>query len=547
MSDVQLQELATRYVTALREYRPERAATDGLHEYDGRIGDPSESALKERVAELRTFEGQFAEIDPARLREADLYTLELLRAGMRNELFELETLRAHEWNPLTYLFPTSVHGYVKRSYAPLPERVQAMTRHLAAVPEYLDAALPNLRDELPRGPLETAMSAFGGQLEYVRGELRHSIEGLESSGLAREFDQARAAAVAAMEAFAAQLEARLPRAGDEFAIGKAAYEEMLRSGEMVELPLEGVLQAGEANLQRNEDLLRETARRVNPGGTVSDTMRQLGDEHPTAAGLIPETATMLEEIRTFLIEHDVVNVPSEVRCRVEETPPYMRWGFAFMDSPGAFEQTATEAYYYLTPVEPDWTPEQQEEWLSRFSYHTLKDVSIHEAYPGHYLHWQHMASAPSDAAKTLISYAFVEGWAHYCEQMMVETGYGNHDPKLLLAQLTEALLRNCRYIVSILMHTQGMSVDDATQFLMEHGYMDELPARREAVRGTFDPGYLNYTLGKLQFLKLREDYEREQGMGFSMREFHDRCLSYGAPPVPLLRKQLLSDGAGRIL
>ena len=543
MPDTAFDALSREYLKALYEYRPETASYLGLHEYDGRIGDPSEAARGARVSELRGFEQRLSTLDTGALTEAERFDYDLISTNLAGELFELQDLREYEWNPMAYLDPTDVSGYTKRSYAPLPDRVRAMNRHLRAVPEFLSATRANLRATLPRHPLETAITAFEGQSEYLRNDVRATVGDLQDRALLSEFEQASATAAQAIEDFTSEIREKLTHADEEFAIGRESYEKMLRYGEMVDLPLERVLEVREANLRRNLDLLRETTQRINPGGDPAQTMRDLGKEHPTAEGLVPETAKLLEEIRSFLIEQNIVSVPSEVRCEVRETPPFLRWGFAFMDSPGPFEQTATEAYYYLTPVEPDWTPEEQEEWLSRFHYHTLKDVSIHEAYPGHYLHFLHMKSVRSDVAKALDSYAFVEGWAHYCEQMMIEAGYGNHDPKLLLAQLSEALLRNCRYVVSIGMHTQGMTVEEATRYMMEHGYMEELPARREAVRGTFDPGYLNYTLGKLQFLKLREDYEREQGMSFNLQEFHDRCLSYGAPPIPLLRRQLLRDGA----
>ena len=547
MRDTPFSTLAAEYLEAMYELSPEMASYYGLHEYDGRISDPSGVARSARISELRRFRERLGGIDPAALGPTERFDYDLITARVSYELYALEDLREYEWNPLVYMYPTDVSIYLKRSYAPLPDRVRSMVRHLRAVPEYLSVAGGNLREQLPRAPLETAITAFEGQAGYVRGDLRGTAGKLGDRALLRELEEASAAATSALERFTELLRGRLPHADGSFAIGRESYEKMLRYGEMVDLPLERVLEVGEANLRRNQEMLRETAARLNPGADPAATMSALGKEHPSAGRLLPETARLLEEIRGFLIERDIVGVPSEVRCRVEETPPFMRWAFAMMDSPGPFERTATEAYYYLTPVEPHWSPEEQEQWLSRFNYHTLKDVSIHEAYPGHYLHYLHLANAPSDASKVLISYAFTEGWAHYCEQMMVETGYGNYDAKLLLAQLGEALLRNCRYIVSILMHTQGMTVEEATRYLMEHGYMDELPARKEAARGTFDPGYLNYTLGKLQLLKLREDYERERGMSFSLREFHDRCLAYGAPPVPLLRKQLLADGVEDIL
>jgi uncharacterized protein (DUF885 family) len=232
---------------------------------------------------------------------------------------------------------------------------------------------------------------------------------------------------------------------------------------------------------------------------------------------------------------------------VEETPEFLRWGFAFMDSPGPFEQNATEAYYYVTPVDPGWSDEQKEEWLRRFNYPTLRDVSVHEAYPGHYVHFLHAARVQSPVRKTFGSYSFVEGWAHYCEQMMVEEGYRSESPLLRFAQLSEALLRNCRYVVAIMMHTRRMTLEEGTRFFMENAFMEELPAQKEAIRGTFDPGYLNYTLGKLLLLKLREDLKAREGSKFSLKSFHDRVLALGYPPVPLVRAHLLGDGQGVIL
>lgn len=538
--------LSSEYLRSLYEYSPGTAQYLGLHEYDGKLSDPSPEARAERVRRLQEFRARLEEYDAASLSDPELLDYELIRAHIEFELYELEQLRDFEWNPLAYMFPTDVSNYTNRSYAPLEDRVRSMIRHLQGVPEFLSAGLSNLRPDLPRHPLETAIDAFEGQISYLRDDLRAAVSEVRDESLLAELDAATGEAVRALQGFLDELRSRLPAATDDFAIGRERYEQMLRHGELVDLPLEQVLEVGERNLAENEALLHETARSINPDQDARATMRELGAHHPTAEGLIPDTADMLEEIRSFLIERKVVSVPSEVRCKVQETPPFLRWGFAFMDSPGPFETRADEAFYYVTPVEPEWTPEQQEEWLARFSYYTLNDVSIHEAYPGHYLHFLHMKSAPSDVSKVLTSYAFIEGWAHYCEQMMVEAGYGDGDPKLKLAQLSEALLRNCRYIVSIRMHTQGMTVDEATRFLMEHAYMDELPARKEAVRGTFDPGYLNYTLGKLQLLKLREDYRREHGE-VPLQEFHDKVLSFGAPPVALVRKRLLKSAHSELL
>ena len=329
---------------------------------------------------------------------------------------------------------------------------------------------------------------------------------------------------------------------------------MLSVGESVDTPLSDVLSIGQANLEENLRRLDEAAGMVAPGKSIREAVASVSSHHPTAQSLIPETRDMLEDIRQALIDHDIIGLPSEERCRVTETPSYMRYAFAAMDSPGGLEEVATEAFYYVTPVEPDWTPRQREEWLSNFNYQTLRIISIHEVYPGHYVHNLHNRHGHAQRGRELplinrvaTSYAFTEGWAHYTEEMMLETEYGRDNPALWLTQLLEALVRNCRYLCSLGMHTQSMTLDEATKFFQADAYMEEHPAYQEAIRGTFDPGYLNYTLGKLMLLKLRQDWRRQEGSAYTLRRFHDTALSWGAPPVPLLRTAMLDADDGAIL
>ncbi len=270
-------------------------------------------------------------------------------------------------------------------------------------------------------------------------------------------------------------------------------------------------------------------------------MSEIARDHPEAGELISETSGMLEDIRRFVVDHDVVSVPSEVRCATTETPSFMRWAFAALDTPGPYESRATDSYYYVTPVEEHWSADQKEEWLSSFNYPALATISVHEAYPGHYVHHLHDKKALSRISLVFGAYSFVEGWAHYTEEMMVEEGFGAGDSRNRISQSIEALVRDCRYICAIRMHARGMTVDEATRFFMENAYMERLPAGKEAMRGTFDPMYLNYTLGKLMILKLREDYRNELGADFALRDFHDRFLSFGAPPIPLVREALLKN------
>ncbi len=551
--------LADEIVDSHFEFHPSMAARQGLHEYDGRVTDYSQDALASRIREVRDQLRRLAEIDVAALPEDAAHDHALAGAGLKAELWRHEDFRGHARNPLNYQMPLDVSTYVKRNYAPLPQRLGALTRHLEAIPTVLQTAQANLDESLPRPPLEMAIRMFGGTAQYLSEQLDGIIQiAADAAGqpdvagaLPSNFEQARGAAVAAVQDYVRFLEGRLPQATDDFAIGADSYAKMLASGEMVDLSVEEVLTVGRRNLAENQAKLKELAEQIAPGQGPAGAIALISAEHPTVDSLIPDAANMLEKIRSYIIAEDLITVPSEVRCKVAPTPPYMRWGFAFMDSPGAFEQQADEAFYYVTPVEADWTPDQQEAWLRRFDYFTLQDVSIHEAYPGHYVHFLHRKAVTSRVRKAFGSYAFIEGWAHYCEQMVIEHGYGGDDNvKMRVAQLGEALLRNCRYIVSILMHTQGMSLKDGTQFIMDNAYYEELPAYREALRGTFDPGYLNYCLGKLMLLKLRDDYTAEQaqhGTAFAPRPFHDAVLSYGSPPIPLLRRRLLRDGAGSIL
>jgi uncharacterized protein (DUF885 family) len=323
---------------------------------------------------------------------------------------------------------------------------------------------------------------------------------------------------------------------------------------MVEMPPEQLLQIGVRELRLKQQAFAETAREIDASKPPIQVFQAIQKDHPTEAGLIPDTERDLESIRQFVVDHKVVTIPSAVRAQVKETPQFLRaTGFASMDTPGPFENKATQAYYYVTPPEPEWTAAQKEEWLTAFNYYTTDIVSVHEAYPGHYVQFLCLnASSANRLEKIFTSYAFIEGWAHYTEEMMIEQGFGAQSQaagpeqrvrgaKYRLAQLDEALLRLCRFCVSIRMHCQGMTVDEATAFFRENCYYEEKPARQEAMRGAYDPEYLYYTLGKLQLLKLREDYRSQQGAAFSLQAFHDEVLRHGAPSIRLLRELMLRD------
>ena len=547
--------LAERAIREHWEFVPTAGSRIGRHEYDGRLPDFSGGRIGRRVEELHRTLAQLSSLpsDDAQDTDADSkmdrLSRSLLDMFLRRELFNLEEMRTLHNNPQRQVGYLGVGGYVQRDYAPLPDRLRSATAILRQAPDFLTTLETLTEPELGEPVRDMAVEAYRGMASFYRAGLAAASSECAAIApdVAAEFDAARETAAVAVTEFAQRLQARRTR--PEFAIGRGLYSRMLEVGEGVNTPLLDVLSIGQANLEQNLRRLDDAAALVAPGMSVREAVAQVAANHPAAEALIPETQAMLEDIRQALIDHDIISVPSEERCQVTETPSYMRYAFAAMDSPGGLEEVATEAFYYVTPVEPDWSPRQQEEWLTNFNYHTLKVISVHEVYPGHFvhnLHNRHGGGLPL-INRVATSYAFTEGWAHYTEEMMLETEYGRDNPALWLTQLLEALIRNCRYLCSLGMHTQGMTVDEATRFFQAHAYMEEHPARREALRGTFDPGYLNYTLGKLMLLKLRQDWRRQEGSDYSLRRFHDATLSWGAPPVPLLRQAMLNEPGDAIL
>ncbi len=381
---------------------------------------------------------------------------------------------------------------------------------------------------------------------------------MKNENLMASFDAANRRAIEEVRAFAAYLkEQKLPKASAPYALGRDKYKKLLEYGEMVTLSPEQILEIGLRELQRKQQVFAEAAREIDPARPPVEVFRAIQKDHPTEQALIPDTARDLDMIRQFVIDRHIITIPSPVRATVAETPQFMRaTSFASMDTPGPFETKATEAYYYVTPVEADWPPQQKEEWLTAFNYYTTDIVLIHEAYPGHYVQFLCLNASPATKLEKIFSsYAFVEGWAHYAEQMLVDEGFGA-DPsptptqegkvkaaKYRLAQTDEALLRICRLCVSIKLHCQGMSVEAATKFFQDNCYYEQKPARQEAIRGAYDPEFLYYTLGKLEILKLREDYRRQEGEKFTLQAFHDEMLRHGAPPIRLLREVMLKDRA----
>jgi len=541
--------VADEYLAGYLAWRPQKGISLGLHEFDGQVTDVGRDSVERERARLRDFRSRLAAIDGKALEPRQDIQRRLLLAAIDQELFGFNVMQVYTRNPMTYAGAIDVNVYAKRNFAPPSDRLRFVVESLRQVPAAMQAARENLALVLPQTFVETAIRNATGGAEFLERDLVEAFNDVGDEQLQREFRAVNRAAADELRQFAEYLKTeKLPKSDQSFAIGRNAYARMLAETELITQTPEQILEIGLRQLRKEQELFAETAARIDASKSPIDVFRDMQRDHPTAASLLPDARKHLEMIRAFLIEKDLVTFPSDVRVTVSETPGFARaTSFASMDSPGPFETKSTEAYYYITPVEPDWDAKQQEEWLTAFNFYTTDVVSIHEAYPGHYVQFLHMQASDADRLdKVFGSYAFIEGWAHYCEQMAIDEGFGADGGPLIadkyrLAQLDESLLRLCRLCVSIQMHTQGMTVDEGTQFFMDNCYYEKAPARAEAVRGTFDPGYCFYTIGKLQLLKLRDEYRQQEGANITLKRFHDEVLRHGAPPVRLLREIMLKD------
>lgn len=554
--DAEFEKVAEEYVKGWLAAHPVSASNLGLHEYDGRIADLTRLAIDAELSRLRRFDERLKKFDLSKLSPTAAKDLRNLQAAIKRDLFDIQALNIFENNPMTYAQALDVNVYIKRNYAPLEDRAKSIIAVENQTPNIIIAAKINLQDVLPKPYVELAIQIARGGADFLKKDLVEAMKELKDERLISAFQRSNRKASMALIDYANWLEKeKLPKAIGEWALGAEKYQRLLSEGELIDLAPEKLLEIGLAELKREQAAFAEAAKVIDPARSPVEVFKEIQKEHPTAENLIAETAKNVEAIREFMLERDLISLPSKVSAQVKETPQYARaTTFASMDAPGPFETKASEAYYYVTPPEPDWSEEQKEEWLSAFNYFTTDVVSIHEVYPGHYTQFLHLnASDASKSAKIFNSYAFVEGWAHYTEKMMLDEGFAQpkgeapseeeikRAAKYRLAQSNEALLRICRLVASVKMHTQGMTVEEATRFFMENAYYEEKPARQEAMRGTYDPAYFNYTLGKLQILKLRDDYKAQEGENFTLKKFHDELLKHGMPPIRLLRELMLKD------
>ncbi len=546
--DARVRQLADEYLRGYYEFNPTRATALGLHEYDAQLETRSAAAIAREVRRLRGTLTQAARVAEWRLTPEAHDDFLVLRAHAQAQLLELEDVRMWQRDPNVYnrLLAAGVDNLLKRNYAPIAQRLDALLARERQAARLLAEGRANLQNP-PHIYTETARAQVNGSVDFfqrvVPQMFEHAGGGRLTAARRSEFAAANDNVVGALQAYADWLgRDLLARSNGAFAIGAENFRKKLLYEEMVDTPLAQLIADGERELRRTQNEMRAVAEEFAAGRDVRAALRLLGREHPTAAGLVGETRAELDRIRAFVHINNILTPPARENLLVAETPEYARaFSFASMDPPGPFERVATEAYYYVTPPDPAWDAQRREEHLSFYNRYSLPIVSIHEVYPGHYYQLLDLPRTTSRVRVVLGANSFVEGWAHYCEQMLLDEGYGGNNPKLRLAQLSAALTRLGRYLVGLKMHTQGMSYEQGVEFFMRECYMERTNAEREARRGTIDPTYLVYTLGKMEIIRLREDYRQRAGAGFRLGEFHDRLLSYGMPPVKILRMALLGD------
>ncbi len=530
------------YFAARFDFRPSEGTAAGLHEYDNRLEDLSRGRIERRVAEVKDQQAELAKLDPKALSFDNAIDAAILDGRLKAEVLDLETLPAWRDNPMTYagMAGESLDLIMKRDFAPIAARAESVVGRLGGVPALVESAKANL-GRPPKEFTDLAIRMAKGSLGFVRDAVPAWAKPATDADPALEarLDAASAKAAAALEGFVAWLESDLkPRSDGKYAIGAEHYLNKLKYEEMIELPLDELLARGEAQLAKDYAAFVATARQIDPSKTPAEVMVALSEDHPTADDLVPSVRRSVEAAREYLVAKQIVTIPSEVRPKIEETPAYARsGGFASMDTPGPFESKATEAFYYVTPVEPDWTAEHKEEHLRLFNGPVVAMINVHEAYPGHYLQFLYAPRFPTKVRKLTYCGSNVEGWAHYTEQMMVDEGFGGDDPKVRLAQLQEALLRDCRYVVGIKLHTAGWTVEEGAKLFVDKGFQEPANAYEESRRGAYNPTYLYYTFGKIEIQKLRDEYR--DARGGTLRDFHDAFVAQGGLPLPLLRRVLL--------
>lgn len=552
----QFQRVSDEYFDKLNfSYAPTWATMMGYHQYDTKLEDYARPSIDAVVAASKEFEKRISAIPASALDPTTRADRELLLSSIRSELLTMEVIRPWEKNPDMYSggLANAAFTIMERKFAPPDDRLRSLIAREKLMPSRLDQARQNLKNP-PHIFTEIAIEQLPGIISFFEKDVPSAFKDATEPSLNAKFVRTNGAVVASLKSYLDWLKTDLlPRSNGDFRIGADTFSKKLRYDEMVDTPLDKLLEIGFADLRKNQEHFNQVAREIEPDKDPSAVLEELGSDHPAPDQLLNAFRSTFDSLISFIREHHIVTIPSDVRPIVEETPPFMRaTTFASMDTPGPYEKHSTEAYFNVTLPEPSLTPKEVEGFMHSFNKGTIISTAVHEAYPGHYVQFLWVPQAPSRVRKLIGANTNIEGWAHYTEQMMLDQGYGQpgtgaKDERearfFRLGQLQDAQLRNARFIVGIQMHTGNMTYDQAVEFFQKEGYQPKESAEVEAKRGAGDPTYLYYTLGKLEIMKLREDLKKKQGAAFSLQNFHDQFLRQGFPPIKIIREAMLGDNS----
>ena len=545
--------LVDRFFDDYFAFNPTAGTSAGFHEFDARLEDYSGAAMQRQIAAMHAWEARVEAFDSKGLDETNAADRELLLANIRSTLLSLETIRSWEKKADDYSSGVTQSAFyiMMRKFAPTDDRLRSLVSREKQMPAVFAAARENLKNP-PRIYTEIAIEQIPGILSFFQNDVPAAFADARDAATKQEFATSNAAVIAALKSYGEWLKTDLlPRSHGDYRIGAATFSKKLLYDEMVDTPLDKLLEIDRANMKQNQEEFKRIARELEPAKTSEQVLAELEADHPKPDQLLQAFRDTFDGLVAFIRQKHIITIPSDVRPIVEETPPFGRaLSTASMDTPGPYEKVATEAYFNVTLPGPNDTPEEIEGRMEDFNVGTIISTAVHEAYPGHYVQFLWTPQAPTKIRKLLGAATDVEGWAHYCEQMMLDEGYGQpgagakdqRESKLIrLGQLQDALLRNARFVVGIEMHRGKMTFDQGVAFFEKEGYQTHQIGLVETKRGTSNPTYLYYTLGKLEILKLRADVEKKQGAAFSLQKFHDDFMRQGFPPIKIVRKAMLGD------
>jgi hypothetical protein len=521
------------------------AVSLGMHRYDGKLPDDSAAGLQARVAFLHDARARLEKYADAQLSDASRLERDVFIMRLRSALFELEVRRVPWRDPLYYVSALGLLSYTSRDYAPVDDRARAIVALCRGARAHLETARVNLEPSLPRPVLGFSVQMIGGQIAFAQKDAVEALSGVSDPALKADVEKGLVELTDALGAFRDDLKKRMAQGTDDFALGEAGFLQMLEETEGIKTDLATLERAGRADLDRNLRAIEAAAKELAPDKSLRDAIELARADHLAADKAVEVGREQVVALRKFLDTHPIVSLPSNEQAEVRESPPFMRGNFASINQPGPFETRALPSFYFISPPDPKWPEAEQRAYVP--SREVLLFTTVHEVWPGHFLDRLHRERLESRILRSFGSYAANEGWAHYTEEMMWDAGVAEHDPRAHIAQLLQALMRDARFLSAIGLHARGMTLAESHKLFVEQAFQDEGTAKQQSTRGTLDPMYLNYTLGKLMIRKLRADWQSKVGAAFTDKAFHDRFLTYGDAPLPLVRRAMLGENAGPML